>query len=109
MNFPTMQHLTLVCLLCCCSFTHGSPYSRWEDDIVFRKLREVSSEEESGSSWRDQQQQVQNLFKRFLFHYSKAKTSDGPQELLSDSVHPLMRLSPQLAQRRKKTFVLLKI
>ncbi|XP_066497435.1 neuromedin-S isoform X2 [Hoplias malabaricus] len=56
-----------------------------------------------GLMWRDQnKEQIQNVFKRFLFHYSKAQNSVGSVERASHSVHPLMRLSPKFAQRRKK-------
>ncbi|XP_031653932.1 neuromedin-U-like isoform X1 [Oncorhynchus kisutch] len=62
-----------------------------------------------GDMWRDQnEQQVQNVFKRFLFHYSKAN-SVGSIQHASHSVHPLMRLSPKLSQRRKKQLLLLKL
>ncbi|KAK7154643.1 hypothetical protein R3I94_007843 [Phoxinus phoxinus] len=56
-----------------------------------------------GLEWRNQdQEQIQNVFKRFLFHYSKAQNSVGEVERESHSVHPLMRLSPKLSLRRKK-------
>ncbi|XP_026073336.1 neuromedin-U [Carassius auratus] len=56
-----------------------------------------------GARWRSQEQeQIQNVFKRFLFHYSKAHDSVGSVERESHSVHPLMRLSPKLSLRRKK-------
>ncbi|XP_051566669.1 neuromedin-S [Myxocyprinus asiaticus] len=56
-----------------------------------------------GMEWRNQEQeQIQNVFKRFLFHYSKAHNSVGSVERESHSVHPLMRLSPKLSLRRKK-------
>ncbi|KAF4108654.1 hypothetical protein G5714_009727 [Onychostoma macrolepis] len=56
-----------------------------------------------GVEWRNQdQEQIQNVFKRFLFHYSKAHNSVGSVERESHSVHPLMRLSPKLSLRRKK-------
>ncbi|XP_039539297.1 neuromedin-S isoform X2 [Pimephales promelas] len=56
-----------------------------------------------GVEWRNQdQEQIQNVFKRFLFHYSKAHNSVGEVERESHSVHPLMRLSPKLSLRRKK-------
>ncbi|XP_048050751.1 neuromedin-S isoform X2 [Megalobrama amblycephala] len=56
-----------------------------------------------GVQWRNQdQEQIQNVFKRFLFHYSKAHNSVGSVERESHSVHPLMRLSPKLSLRRKK-------
>ncbi|XP_054643875.1 neuromedin-S isoform X2 [Dunckerocampus dactyliophorus] len=111
MNVPHVQHLALFCLFCFgyWSSTDARPYNGWEDDILFRKLRGVPSEDDSLSSWRRDEQQVQNLFKRFLFHYSKAKTSAGPEKNTSNSVHPLLRLSPKLSQRRKKTLVLLTI
>ncbi|KAI2660970.1 Neuromedin-S [Labeo rohita] len=48
------------------------------------------------------QEQIQNVFKRFLFHYSKAHNSVGSVEREAHSVHPLMRLSPKLSLRRKK-------
>uniref|UniRef100_A0A3P9CTQ9 Uncharacterized protein n=1 Tax=Maylandia zebra TaxID=106582 RepID=A0A3P9CTQ9_9CICH len=44
---------------------------------------------------------------QFLFHYSKARNSVGAVQKESHSVHPLMRLSPKLSQRRKKKVVLL--
>ncbi|XP_028852198.1 neuromedin-S [Denticeps clupeoides] len=60
-------------------------------------------------SWRDQNtDQIQNVFKRFLFHYSKAQNSMGSVQRESHSVHPLMRLSPSLSQRRKKQLLLTK-
>uniref|UniRef100_A0A673L342 Neuromedin S n=1 Tax=Sinocyclocheilus rhinocerous TaxID=307959 RepID=A0A673L342_9TELE len=56
-----------------------------------------------GVEWRNQdQEQIQNVFKRFLFHYSKAHNSVGSVQRESHSVHPLMRLSPRLSPRRKK-------
>uniref|UniRef100_A0AAY4BEE0 Uncharacterized protein n=1 Tax=Denticeps clupeoides TaxID=299321 RepID=A0AAY4BEE0_9TELE len=46
------------------------------------------------------------LFSQFLFHYSKAQNSMGSVQRESHSVHPLMRLSPSLSQRRKKQLLL---
>ncbi|XP_057709196.1 uncharacterized protein nms [Corythoichthys intestinalis] len=111
MNVLHVRQLMLFCFFCggCWHATDASHYQRLEDGLVFRTVRE---DEPAQLSWRedDEQQQVQNLFKRFLFHYSKAKTSDDPQENMKpNSVHPLMRLSPKLSQRRKKTVVLLNI
>ncbi|XP_061648235.1 neuromedin-S isoform X2 [Phyllopteryx taeniolatus] len=109
MNVPHMRQLALLCLICCrfWSTTDASHFQRLEDGLVFRTVRE---DEPAQLSWRDDnEQQVQNIFKRFLFHYSKARTSADPEENMSNSVHPLMRLSPKLSQRRKKTVVLLNI
>ncbi|XP_061698259.1 neuromedin-U isoform X2 [Syngnathoides biaculeatus] len=109
MNVPHVRQLALFCLICCrfWNASDASYYQRLEDGVVFRTVRE---DEPTQLSWRDDdEQQVQNLFKRFLFHYSKARTSADPEENMSNSVHPLMRLSPKLSQRRKKTVVLLNI
>uniref|UniRef100_A0A669DJE7 Uncharacterized protein n=1 Tax=Oreochromis niloticus TaxID=8128 RepID=A0A669DJE7_ORENI len=77
---------------------------------VCLQVQGIRSDDLSGVLRRDQnEEQVQNVFKRFLFHYSKARNSVGAVQKESHSVHPLMRLSPKLSQRRKKKVVLLKI
>ncbi|KAJ8407388.1 hypothetical protein AAFF_G00279620 [Aldrovandia affinis] len=59
---------------------------------------------------------IQDVYKRFLFHYSKSQNSHSVKSEVSrklgdssssHSVHPLMRLSPKLSQRRKKQFFLM--
>ncbi|KAM8750070.1 neuromedin-U isoform X1 [Acanthopagrus latus] len=114
MTLPTVQQLFLLCLfgfLGPWSTTDASPLDQWEDGIVLRKVRGVQSEDFNDVSWRDQnEEQVQNVFKRFLFHYSKARNSVGAvQHEQTHSVHPLMRLLPKLSQRRNKKVLLLKI
>ncbi|XP_035460859.1 uncharacterized protein nms isoform X2 [Scophthalmus maximus] len=110
MSVPRARQLFLLCLfwfLGCWSTTDGSPYDQWEDGIAFRKVRAIRSDEDDDDDLsdvllRDQdEEQVQNVFKRFLFHYSKARNSLGTVQQESHSVHPLMRLSPKLSQRRK--------
>ncbi|KAM6955293.1 neuromedin-S [Lycodopsis pacificus] len=91
MSLPSERQLFLLCLfwfLGSWSTTDAAPLDRWGDEIEFRKER------------------VQNVFKRFLFHYSKARNSVGAVQHQSHSVHPLMRLSPKLSQRRHKVLLL---
>ncbi|XP_005746299.1 neuromedin-S [Pundamilia nyererei] len=111
MTLSAVQQLFLLCLfICfgCWSTTDASPLDQWEDGIVLQKVRGIRSDDLSGVLRRDQnEEQVQNVFKRFLFHYSKARNSVGAVQKESHSVHPLMRLSPKLSQRRKKKVVLL--
>ncbi|XP_067372987.1 neuromedin-S [Channa argus] len=113
MTLPTVRQLFLLCVfwfLGCLSATDASPLDQWEDGIAFRKVRGVQSDDLSGVLWRDQnEEKVQNVFKRFLFHYSKARNSVNAVQQESHSVHPLMQLSPKLSQRRKKKVLLLKI
>uniref|UniRef100_A0A8C7Z6K5 Neuromedin-S n=1 Tax=Oryzias sinensis TaxID=183150 RepID=A0A8C7Z6K5_9TELE len=88
--------------------TEASLFDQWEDGTALQKVRGIRSDNLSNVLWRDQnEEQVQNIFKRFLFHYSKARNSLGAVQQESHSVHPLMRLSPKLSQRRKKKVVLL--
>ncbi|XP_075887081.1 uncharacterized protein nms [Nelusetta ayraudi] len=103
-------------LLCCCwllgawSTTDASPLYEWEDALVLRKLRDVQSDDLRGVLLGGQNEEdIQNVFKRFLFHYSKARNSVGAVQDESESVHPLMRLHPKLSHLRNKKVVLLKI
>ncbi|KAM9850613.1 neuromedin-S [Aulostomus maculatus] len=113
MTLPTVPQLLLFCSLWCLgcwSMTDASSNDQWEDGIALRKVQGLQSGDLSDVLWRDQnEKQEQNVFKRFLFHYSKARNSVGAVQQTSNSVHPLMRLSSKLAQRRKKKVVLLKI
>ncbi|XP_076602274.1 uncharacterized protein nms [Chaetodon auriga] len=113
MTLPTVRQLFLLCFfwfLGPWSTTDASPLDQWEDGIALRKVRDTQSDDLSDVLWRDQNEdQVQNVFKRFLFHYSKARNSVGAVQHESHSVHPLMRLSPKLSQRRNKKVLLLKI
>ncbi|XP_070694019.1 neuromedin-S [Pempheris klunzingeri] len=113
MSLPTVRQLFLLCFIWFLgpwSSTDASPFDRWEDGIALRQVRGIQTNDLSDVLWRDQnEEQVQNVFKRFLFHYSKAHNSVGAVQHESHSVHPLMRLLPKLSQRRKKKVVLLKI
>ncbi|XP_012724008.1 neuromedin-U [Fundulus heteroclitus] len=109
----TVRQLFLLCwmgILVCLSATDASLFGQWRDDTALRKMRGIQSDDTSNVLWKDQnEEQVQNIFKRFLFHYSKARNSVGAVQQESHSVHPLMRLPPKLSQRRKKKVLLLKI
>ncbi|XP_040005156.1 neuromedin-U isoform X2 [Xiphias gladius] len=110
MTPPAVRQLFLLglfWLLGCWSTTDAGLYDQWEDGRALRKVRGIQTEDLSDVLWRDpSEEQVQNVFKRFLFHYSKARNSVGAVQQESHSVHPLMRLSPKLSQRRKKVLLL---
>ncbi|XP_068185359.1 uncharacterized protein nms [Antennarius striatus] len=122
MTFPSVRHVCLLCLfwfLGPWSAADASPFNQCGDGRTMRQARDIQTQDVSDDLWKDQNEdQVQNIFKRFLFHYSKARDSvgslqrelsRGENKLLSHSVHPLMRLSPKLSKRRNKKVVLLKI
>ncbi|XP_051762547.1 neuromedin-S isoform X2 [Ctenopharyngodon idella] len=109
MGSACYQHFSVIC---CLVWAIGSFYSAVEsypspltdcDDYGDYIQGSALLSSLCGVEWRNQdQEQIQNVFKRFLFHYSKAHNSVGSVERESHSVHPLMRLSPKLSLRRKK-------
>uniref|UniRef100_A0A8D0ID94 Neuromedin-S n=1 Tax=Sus scrofa TaxID=9823 RepID=A0A8D0ID94_PIG len=46
----------------------------------------------------------QDIYKRFLFHYSRTQEPTPPVKTGFPPVHPLMRLAAKLANRRMKRF-----
>ncbi|KAM3608380.1 uncharacterized protein V6R79_024088 [Siganus canaliculatus] len=57
---------------------YASPLDRWQDGLALRQVRGLQTEGLRDELRRDQsEEQVQNVFKRFLFHYSKARNSVG--------------------------------
>uniref|UniRef100_A0A3B3UX24 Uncharacterized protein n=1 Tax=Poecilia latipinna TaxID=48699 RepID=A0A3B3UX24_9TELE len=94
MTLPTVRQLFLLCLLGifgCLSTTDASLFGQWLDDTALRKVRGVQSDDMSNVLWRDQNE------------VSRHHNRSGLPERL---VHPLMRLSPKLSQRRKKKVLL---
>ncbi|KAL6485311.1 hypothetical protein MHYP_G00073560 [Metynnis hypsauchen] len=111
MSFSVAQLNVLYLLLWGFSRQHHTaesyPLTDCEEDGDYMQGSAVQSTL-CGLVWQDQnKEQIQNVFKRFLFHYSKAQNSVGSVERESHSVHPLMRLSPKFTQRRKKQQVCL--
>ncbi|KAM6978213.1 neuromedin-S [Tautogolabrus adspersus] len=112
MTLPTVRQFFLLCFLWFLgswSTADSRPFNGWDDGITFRKVRGIQSGDYSDVLWGQQnEEQAQNVFKRFLFHYSKARNSVSPlQQVESHSVHPLMRLSPKLSKRKNKKILLL--
>ncbi|XP_076858149.1 neuromedin-S isoform X2 [Brachyhypopomus gauderio] len=104
--FFRQLYILYIVIWCIASFyfksVEGYPLSECEDDGDYSQASAIQSTL-CGLVWRDHnKEQIQNVFKRFLFHYSKAQNSVGSVERESHSVHPLMRLSPKFTQRRKK-------
>ncbi|XP_062312424.1 neuromedin-U isoform X1 [Osmerus eperlanus] len=99
----------LVWYLGCWREAESYPSQECENGIALTKVPDYQSDV-GDIQWKDQnEEQVQNVFKRFLFHYAKAHKSEATVQNKSHSVHPLLRLSPKLSQRRKKQLLLLKI
>ncbi|XP_058249697.1 neuromedin-S isoform X2 [Hemibagrus wyckioides] len=105
MRESSFREVYFLCLIVWCltglySDVECYPQIDCEEDEDYRQSSAVQSSL-CGLMWGDQKK-IQNVFKRFLFHYSKAHNSVGTVERQSHSVHPLMRLSPKFTLRRKK-------
>uniref|UniRef100_A0A3P8RS83 Uncharacterized protein n=1 Tax=Amphiprion percula TaxID=161767 RepID=A0A3P8RS83_AMPPE len=90
MTVPTVRQLFLLCLFG--FFGCWSTTGRWISNV-----RGIQNDDLSGVLWKDQNE-VRKHFK---------VTIKILNVMYSHSVHPLMRLSPKLSQRRKKKVVLL--
>ncbi|XP_046902494.1 neuromedin-U isoform X2 [Hypomesus transpacificus] len=97
----------LIWYLGCWKEAESYPSRECENGIALTKVPDYQKDV-GDIEWNDQnEEQVQNVFKRFLFHYAKAHKSEGTVQHESHSVHPLLRLSPKLSQRNKKQLLLL--
>ncbi|XP_067085456.1 uncharacterized protein nms isoform X4 [Osmerus mordax] len=84
----------LVWYLGCWREAESYPSQECENGIALTKVPDYQSDV-GDIQWKDHnEEQVQNVFKRFLFHYAKAHKSEGT-------------VQHKLSQRRKKQLLLL--
>uniref|UniRef100_A0ABM5FYV5 Neuromedin-S n=1 Tax=Pogona vitticeps TaxID=103695 RepID=A0ABM5FYV5_9SAUR len=57
------------------------------------------------NSLKIQEENNQEIYKRFLFHYSRAQEPTQPLKDGYFPVHPLMSLAPKISERRMKRFL----
>ncbi|XP_048690578.1 neuromedin-S isoform X2 [Caretta caretta] len=57
------------------------------------------------SSMQIDEENNEDIYKRFLFHYSRVQEPTYPLKTGSSPVHPLMRLASKLSERRMKRFL----
>ncbi|KAK9401841.1 neuromedin-S [Crotalus adamanteus] len=109
-------------------FTSGFPqtFARYQDDsnvpknerlaLCFSQWTELFQQPQISSALLDfcnsmfdslqiDEENNQELYKRFLFHYSRAQDPTYPLKTGSFPLHPLMSLAPKLSDRRKKRFL----
>nr|XP_015219618.1 PREDICTED: neuromedin-S [Lepisosteus oculatus] len=96
--------LAFVCCLCTLSLSSGSPPlsvacperpALSKIPLLLKSLCGVEFENPNEG-------QIQDVYKRFLFHYSKSRDPSQEIQTQSHPVHPLMRLAPKLSERTKK-------
>ncbi|XP_039211732.1 neuromedin-S isoform X3 [Crotalus tigris] len=109
-SFSLFPLLFVICF-CTGQFTSGFPqtFARYQDDSNVPK-NEISSAlldfcNSMFDSLQIDEENNQELYKRFLFHYSRAQDPTYPLKTGSFPLHPLMSLAPKLSDRRKKRFL----
>ncbi|XP_034287176.1 neuromedin-S isoform X2 [Pantherophis guttatus] len=120
----------LVFVICFCmgQFTSGFPqtFASYLDEsnvpknerlaLCFSQWTELFEQSQISSAFLDfcnsifdslqiDEENNQELYKRFLFHYSRAQDPTYPLKTGSFPLHPLMSLAPKLSDRRKKRFL----
>ncbi|XP_058886539.1 neuromedin-S-like [Acipenser ruthenus] len=106
---PSMRSLHQVYVLFAiyCLYTiptssgYALPYKAYSDDLPSSERLALCCSQQS-SRTNQPEEHIQDLYKRFLFHYAKNKDAHVPQGSGSLSVHPLMHMARKLTGRRKK-------
>uniref|UniRef100_A0A8C3YB70 Neuromedin-S n=1 Tax=Catagonus wagneri TaxID=51154 RepID=A0A8C3YB70_9CETA len=91
-QFPFILAIYCFCLLQIPSSGFPQPLADPSDGLDIVKLEQSTSCDN------------QDIYKRFLFHYSRTQEPTHPVKTGFPPVHPLMRLAAKLANRRMKRF-----
>ncbi|KAK1169652.1 neuromedin-S [Acipenser oxyrinchus oxyrinchus] len=79
------------------------PYTAYSDNLPSSERLALCYSQQT-SHTNQPEEHIQDVYKRFLFHYAKNKDTRVPQGSGSLSVHPLMHMARKLTGRRKKRF-----
>ncbi|XP_043772955.1 neuromedin-S isoform X1 [Cervus elaphus] len=99
-QFPSILAIYCFCLLQIPSSGFPRPLADASDGLDIVKFERMAY----WASLSRQPKDSQDIYKRFLFHYSRTQEPTHPVKTGFPPVHPLMRLAAKLADRRMKTF-----
>ncbi|XP_055395034.1 neuromedin-S [Bubalus kerabau] len=99
-QFPSILAIYCFCLLQIPSSGFPQPLADASDGLDIVKFERMAY----WASLSRQPKDNQDIYKRFLFHYSRTQEPVHPVKTGFPPVHPLMRLAAKLADRRMKTF-----
>ncbi|XP_005686347.2 PREDICTED: neuromedin-S [Capra hircus] len=99
-QFPSILAIYCFCLLQIPSSGFPQPFADASDGLDIVKFERMAY----WASLSRQPKDNQDIYKRFLFHYSRTREPMHPVKTGFPPVHPLMRLAAKLADRRMKTF-----
>nr|XP_021491687.1 neuromedin-S [Meriones unguiculatus] len=102
---PQFCPVLVVCCFCMLQIPHSGvaqPLTDPPDGLDTVELEQLVYFLNQWETLSSQPKENQNLYKRFLFHYSRAQKPPHPANSEFAPVHPLMRLAAKLASRRMK-------
>ncbi|XP_057599714.1 neuromedin-S [Hippopotamus amphibius kiboko] len=99
-QFPSILAIYCFCLLQIPSSGFPRPLANPSDGLDVVKLEQLAY----WATLSRQPKDNQDIYKRFLFHYSRTQEPTHPVKTEFPPVHPLMHLAAKLANRRMKRF-----
>ncbi|XP_025724551.2 neuromedin-S isoform X6 [Callorhinus ursinus] len=99
-QFPSVLAIYCFCMLQIPSSGFPRPLADPPDGLDVMQLERLAYWATLSRQLKDNQ----DIYKRFLFHYSRTQKLTQPVKSGIPPVHPLMRLAAQLADRRVKRF-----
>uniref|UniRef100_A0A8C0VWI6 Neuromedin-S n=1 Tax=Castor canadensis TaxID=51338 RepID=A0A8C0VWI6_CASCN len=109
MKHPLPQP-SILAIYCFCMFQIPSsgfcqPLVNPPDGLDIVRLQQLAYYLNQQATLSNQPKDNQDIYKRFLFHYSRTQEPAHPVKTGFPPVHPLMRLAAKLANRRMKRFL----
>ncbi|XP_025848223.1 neuromedin-S isoform X4 [Vulpes vulpes] len=100
-QFPSILAIYCFCMLQIPSSGSPRPLADPPDGLDITQLERLAY----WATLSKQPKDNQDIYKRFLFHYSRTQEPTHPVKSGFPPVHPLMRLAAQLANRRMRRFL----
>uniref|UniRef100_A0A5F7ZZX8 Neuromedin S n=1 Tax=Macaca mulatta TaxID=9544 RepID=A0A5F7ZZX8_MACMU len=103
--FPLILIIYCFCMLQIPSSGFPQPLADPPDGLDIVQLEQLAYCLSQWASLSRQPKDNQDIYKRFLFHYSRTQEVTHPVKSEFPPVHPLMHLAAKLANRRMKRFL----
>ncbi|XP_017703297.1 PREDICTED: neuromedin-S [Rhinopithecus bieti] len=104
-QFPVILVIYCFCMLHIPSSGFPQPLADPPDGLDIVQLEQLAYCLSQWASLSRQPKDNQDIYKRFLFHYSRTQEATHPIKTGFPPVHPLMHLAAKLATRRMKRFL----
>ncbi|KAM7318826.1 hypothetical protein ACRRTK_021938 [Alexandromys fortis] len=101
-QFPSVLVIYCICMLKIPSSGVSQPLADSPDGLDIAELEQLVYFLNQWETLYNQPKENQDVYKRFLFHYSRTQKPKHPINSEFVPVHPLMRLAAKLSSRRMK-------